>query len=612
MNLVFEIGPKRLYAFSKVSDQTIFHWPAQQSGNKYLVQFSGMVSHPGSNLRVHCEPLNVTVIIRKDAIPLPNPQNTVVPNNTYLLNNGYLFRGSFILFPAAQNKTTDVRIDANSADVSNFFVSLFLPDDSERFDVSGLSKECHYHSAIKVFVSNTKDKIPLVKRSQHNGIKLFRHQNALFDVHYLPQNYKFNLSTTKNMLFYWSVFSLTDSGGTLDVTLRLFPFVLSTSTFGVVNATVHGCVMTKTALEKQSNSSNCIGTKIQLHSSHKENSLTWHFPFPVSGTWTLNLSLQCTDLIQSNFACAQGFLPGYLNVSIVSCVDDCNYDLKYGSCTVYRSDAVLFSACQCKADRLGIACNDGRNALNYYRQLMRSLILSLSNLFFIPCIALAISEKYYSEALMYSFLCFMSSFHHACDQSQEVFYCLLPHETLQFFDFFCLISAIWITFVAAAELPPPLQSFLYVLGLIVFIVIVSYDRFSVGNIVFALIASVLVVGSKWSFKSHESKKCYPGFQKSLFSIVPAVIFAVAGSSLYAFSETSENYVVHSIWHILFGTAISFLLPRAAKQKLKSKVDLYADYFKQYADHYKRTMMNDLYRKSWYYQPSSAEFSVGIQ
>ena len=577
MTLILEVGPKRLYTFNGVGDQIIFHWPAHLSNNRYLVQFSGAVNQTGSGVSVKCEPRNVTIFIRKDAIPLPNPRNAFIPKNTYVLDDGYLFNGSFVLSSEAQNQNTDVYFTASSADVSNFFVSLFLPYDSERFEVSGLSKECNYYSTIKVFITNLSDKIPIASESQNDGIQLSRHQRALFDIQYLPQNYNFNLSTNENVFLYWNVFSLTDSGGTLDITLHLSSFVANTSTSkGSVNATVHGCVMRKTTSNKQSNLLNCVGTEIQLSSSNKNNPITWHFPFPASGTWTLNLSLQCTDLNSLNSACAKGFLPGRLSVSIVSCIDDCNSDMKHGSCGVYRSDAILFSACRCKVDWMGLACNDGRNALSYYTQLLHTLLLTLSNLMFIPCIVLAIYRHFYTEALVYFFVLFMSSFYHACDQPGQAVYCLLPYDTLQFSDFLSSITAIWFTLIALAKLPHPFESFLHVLGLISLAVCVSYNRFNIWTTIVPAVVGVLIVLSKWTFKYHKLKKCYPGRKKTLFSIVPGVICAGVGMSLYAFLETSENYyIVHSIWHILMASAVLFLLPIGPKRK-KSKTEVYAD------------------------------------
>ncbi|MEQ2216369.1 hypothetical protein XENOCAPTIV_015291, partial [Xenoophorus captivus] len=93
-------------------------------------------------------------------------------------------------------------------------------------------------------------------------------------------------------------------------------------------------------------------------------------------------------------------------VSISACVEDCG---PYGECRLLRSYTYLYAACVCTAGWKGWGCTDGSTAQSYSRQLTATMLLTLSNLFFLPAIVVAIRRSYITEASVYLFTMFFST-----------------------------------------------------------------------------------------------------------------------------------------------------------------------------------------------------------
>lgn len=123
-------------------------------------------------------------------------------------------------------------------------------------------------------------------------------------------------------------------------------------------------------------------------------------------------------------------------VSISACVDDCG---TYGECRLLRSYSYLYAACVCKAGVIhsqhelcvcplcdsffnimgcfpagwsGWGCTDDTTAQSFGRQLAAALLLTLSNLSFLPAIVVAIARCYITEASVYVFTMFFSTVTH--------------------------------------------------------------------------------------------------------------------------------------------------------------------------------------------------------
>lgn len=117
-----------------------------------------------------------------------------------------------------------------------------------------------------------------------------------------------------------------------------------------------------------------------------------------------------------------------------------------GRCYHYMSGGFVFSTCLCLKFYRGWDCTEDSQVPSSVSILTASLLLTLSNLLFIPSIYFAIRREYYTEAVIYFFAMFFSTFYHACDSGEEEFsFCLVKISVLQFCDFYCGLLAIWVS-----------------------------------------------------------------------------------------------------------------------------------------------------------------------
>ncbi|CAG2065018.1 unnamed protein product, partial [Timema podura] len=130
------------------------------------------------------------------------------------------------------------------------------------------------------------------------------------------------------------------------------------------------------------------------------------------------------------------------------------------SCRLTVTDLTLTCDKDCtmgplNAESGGWGCTDDSEATPESRLLLTTLLLTLSNIFFLPAILVALQHRLFTEAIV-----------------------------LQFCDFFCSILAFWVTLIAIAGIPPQITSSLHMVGVFIISVGVEYNR--TGLLVFII------------------------------------------------------------------------------------------------------------------------------
>uniref|UniRef100_A0A670Z6J6 Transmembrane protein 8B n=1 Tax=Pseudonaja textilis TaxID=8673 RepID=A0A670Z6J6_PSETE len=253
----------------------------------------------------------------------------------------------------------------------------------------------------------------------------------------------------------------------------------------------------------------------------------------------------------------------YLRAFLSPCINDCG---PYGQCKLLRSNNYLYAACECKAGWSGWGCTDNAAAFSYGFQLLSTLLLCLSNLMFVPPVAIAVRTGYLLEAAVYIFTMFFSTFYHACDQPGIVVFCIMDYDVLQFCDFLGSLMSVWVTVIAMACLQPVIKQVLYLLGAMLLSMALQLDRHGLWNLLGPSLFAVGVMAAAWTVRSIRRRHCYPPtWQRWTFCLLPGALIAASAVLLYAFVETEENYFyIHSIWHMLIAGSVGFLLPPQPK------------------------------------------------
>ncbi|XP_043567498.1 post-GPI attachment to proteins factor 6 isoform X2 [Chiloscyllium plagiosum] len=348
-----------------------------------------------------------------------------------------------------------------------------------------------------------------------------------------------------------------DNGGTIMLNLQLNKTSLSNE-----NATVFACLSAGSpVMSLDVNSLSCgealsWGYLLKMNSSVLSRSL--QVPYPETDHWYLTLQILCSSH-KSNQTC--GKVSALVTVSAIlnPCVGDCGV---YGECRLLQTHGYLYAACVCKAGWNGWSCTDDTNAQSYSRQLLATLLLSLSNLMFIPPIVVAVHRYYFVEASVYFFTMFFSTFYHACDQPGIAVMCIMEYDTLQYCDFLGSVVSVWVTILCMARLRSLLKYVLFILGSLLIAMSMQLDRRGLWNLLGPCLVALCIMITAWVFRGVKRRHCYPPtWKRWVFFLLPGIGAALIAIAVYGFLETKENYYyTHSIWHILVAGSVVFLLP----------------------------------------------------
>ncbi|GIY37330.1 post-GPI attachment to proteins factor 6 [Caerostris extrusa] len=126
----------------------------------------------------------------------------------------------------------------------------------------------------------------------------------------------------------------------------------------------------------------------------------------ISRSWYLVFSLEarCYDSNLTNTSlhlipCELPKTPIFLRIRSTPCVS--GHCGKYGTCFQYVSGGLIFSTCNCIAGWKGWGCTDGSTARPESELMLDVLLLTLSNLLFLPAVILSAYRKYFTEAFVY-------------------------------------------------------------------------------------------------------------------------------------------------------------------------------------------------------------------
>ncbi|XP_045606812.2 post-GPI attachment to proteins factor 6 isoform X1 [Procambarus clarkii] len=365
-----------------------------------------------------------------------------------------------------------------------------------------------------------------------------------------------NITNASPTLLAFRLEPIIDIGGTLSVELAISPFMnISTHNFSVA-----GCVALGVREAPDASGQCTRGHSLLVNTSSLNDAATMVLiPFPEPGPWYLTLIPACYLTNTSEMVeCSVNDTTVVFSVTSASCLQGkCG---RYGSCFQYISGGFIFSTCVCDAGYRGWGCTDSSQATPNWELLLATLLLTLSNLFFLPAIVLAVKRRYFAEAIVYAFTMVFSTFYHACDQEAYNF-CLMRLSVMQFCDFYSAIFSFWVTLIAMADLPHSLYSFLHVAGALIVALGVEYDRTGLWVFVVPSASAFFIMASSWVWHCKLQHGCYPAKQYWLTCLLPGVLLAVTGLICYAFLETHDNYYyVHSAWHATMALAILCLLP----------------------------------------------------
>ncbi|XP_064903237.1 transmembrane protein 8B isoform X3 [Columba livia] len=250
-------------------------------------------------------------------------------------------------------------------------------------------------------------------------------------------------------VFVINLLPVLDSGGVLNLELRL-----NVSSLCGENVTVFGCLNHEVPLTSSDNASvtceteSLAGFLLSVNATATLSRL--RIPYPQTGSWYLSLRSLCAT--EHGFEpCTNVTAEVYLRAYLSPCINDCGI---YGQCKLLRTNNYLYAACECKAGWNGWGCTDNAEAFSYGFQLLSTLLLCLSNVMFVPPVAIAVRSHYLLEAAVYIFTMFFSTFYHACDQPGIVVFCIMDYDVLQFCDFLGSLMSVWVTVIAMARLQP--------------------------------------------------------------------------------------------------------------------------------------------------------------
>ncbi|RWS13612.1 transmembrane protein 8B-like protein [Dinothrombium tinctorium] len=301
-----------------------------------------------------------------------------------------------------------------------------------------------------------------------------------------------------------------------------------------------------------------LSMRLEFNDSQSTSTLRL-IPFPKPGTWFISLQPLCYNNTSNDTQDNEDIFHLDLRIRLQPCVMENEQCGGHGFCKENHFRHFYFSSCHCTDGWKGWGCTNGISSFSPYLSLLQTLLLILSNLFFIPAIYIATKWKFYAEAIVYLATMIFSSFYHACD-TENIAICIFKYDVLQFCDFYSAILSFWVTIVAMACLPLSVSSMAHMAGALGIALAVQAEKTGLWTFVVPVATGIAIMLLSWGNQCWHSKSFR--LTRKLLHLIPGVAFVLTGLILFAFLETEGNYkYIHSAWHATIALSISFLLPR---------------------------------------------------
>ncbi|KAJ0011826.1 hypothetical protein NQD34_012801 [Periophthalmus magnuspinnatus] len=535
----------------------------------YIPEFSSSVSvwlNNCSSEDPHSE--NCSVVLRLGSRALQEEPLSVNCSGTYcsatLHNPPWDMWLQVVVETSNSNRTVTFNIVSNyTVRCKPKSVGLAAGDDYRKLrgNISSLNSTTPKNSSEPVLFSNTSFALtPAPGSACVWNIPVLSEELDVLSVRYTPTSGA-NISVTNAQptLLRYPLHTVT-TGGTLNFQLALNS---TNATLGNGSSVV-ACLSPWTPVLELNHSVSCRTALFKGYSIHVNTSVpkaVVRLPYPQSATWYLTLQLTCNGTDCGN-ASVVSVVP---EVFVSACVEDCG---TYGECRLIRSFTYLYAACSCKAGWSGWGCTDDSKALSISRQVIAALMLTISNLFFIPAIVVAVKRHYITEASVYLYTMFFSTFYHACDQPGVAVMCIMDYDALQYCDFLGSVCSIWVTILCMARIKDTFKYALFMLGALLLALSMQLDRKGLWNMLGPVICALLILVAAWVYRGVKRHHCYPpSWRRWVFFLLPGALCALIAVSVFVFAQTEDNYYyTHSLWHILVAGCVVFLLPPKEKHR----------------------------------------------
>lgn len=376
----------------------------------------------------------------------------------------------------------------------------------------------------------------------------------------------------------FNILPLIDIGGTLDISAHLEMDKIITKQLVKVIL----CIQRGRIPNRIKNNIVCENSRMSMIlSSFDKHDGSLLIPYPQPDTWYVTLDATCY-FNGKPVNCEMEEILVSLDIRTRQCVFPGNYPCgHHGTCQEIHRDILYYTTCKCFEGYKGWGCTDATSANSESSLLITTLMLTLSNGFFIPAIYLAVKRGLYTEGLVYLATMLFSSMYHACDQ-HIMTYCIAKYEVLQYSDFFSSILAFWVTLIAMAELPIHFVSVCHMFGVFIIAFGVQSNKTSLISILVPLGMAIMIPMGTYIYRCFHFKKWKKPINTS--KLLAGLILAIIGLLLFSLVETESNYqYVHSAWHIIIAISLIFLLPPSRLEQIDSSDTSYDSELLDYKD-----------------------------